>query len=436
MAPIYSQKKADLATWPGDVAHSSPPAARYAELLRRAVLEEHSRVLIESVIIAPDASLALPGGPTLHYTSYARISLDGVTLRTGIRAFGTTAQAAKDAAELRALRIAVGIDDVPMLGRLLTRENLTVDLLWTPGSTASGEFELVISLLGAAAGLQTGVVGPPYKLPVQITKFDRSRGTSYLRARALSPGLIKLLAPYHSAVLKPYVHRLVLALDRRPMSNVGAWNAARIALGLPPLRGHDRHGHHLDGDGLNCGIWNITPLQIQAHYLVHRGDPCLSPALFTLKGTSGGGWPIMIPAPTLLTRHGPLGQPAPDSIWGSLSPLSGVENDAWGTFPTAPGRLPITEAEILQSGVRRDFADSLKSVLDALRKDMGQGTHENVKNATCSSGLSETTVRRALAWLVEMGMVNEVKLTGKVVRDRRPRRGELAHFRLSRPLGW
>lgn len=425
-SPGDEERRKLLATWP-----RSGEAQDYARLLADELLyyRGHRRLLIETSVLcyaipSPREDRIIP-----HHVARAQLWMDRNCVH-GAEAIasGPNPYTAKANAELYALRAsALGRVDMPVLGRLFTRDPLTVDL-----EQIGGRYKAIFRFTSdqAAWYRDCTLSKDTYVVPAYVSTFDEEHGTWYMRLKNIDDDLRALLGRFMTVGQTIYLHRVLLALSSRYISDLENLAATRLALGLPEFKGKLREGHHVDGFGLNNRESNLRPLEPYVHSAYHSGEGGFERFVFGANHPGPLDPILWLPSPTLVTPSGVLGQAGHDALWRQLEE-SGDAPEAYQVPPDHghPPR-PITRREVACLGPEQTLLTTLKALSEA----GGQGMLRILKNTDAGASMATSTLREALERLVDHGIVGKVDLGGGVSEQARALRGVEKHFRLLRPL--
>lgn len=421
-APIGPDKR-PLATWKWN-----EDRAAYAGRLVDELLRHHPSFVVETAVLVYDLRHPLHRDRHIHHHK-ARARLWIGTRCFEAIATGPNPFEAKANAELFALRsAALGRDDVPVLGRLFTDGRITVDL-----EVRGGRYAVVLG-----NDLRDLPWLPPLKLPraeyvmwAYLMPPDPDRGTRYMRIIGpLDPDVEALVKPYMKVPDRPLLHRLVLGLARQPISNIQKWHKSRLALGLTGFKGKLLEVHHIDGEGLDNRHENLRPLERYVHHAIHDADAKADFDAALVGGAVKEGLPsIWLPAPTLVSPYGRLGQLGHDRLWGHVDGVAGVA----GPPPRRAAGHALGPAAIARIAASPAHLRTLRQALAAIVEAGGQGILRNLKSTPGESTMKRNTLRDALTFLAKHGVV-EVTPLGMVPATTRPMPGTKMHFRLLLPL--
>lgn len=427
-----------FSTKPGTERARHGDALHYLRVLLDVLLRRQPRLMIESTIVVY--------AKDVHYFEcLARLRLRDRSIE--MVAGGSTPQAARLNAELFALRKAVFGQDVPILGRLLSRGRLMADLAFHGDRPVVGIQGGQYSLTLCEDHRDTppaSWLGPPvlprskYTIPVTLQPDDENRRTRYLLVGGLHPDIKKVVSPFMNTKGPIYLHRLLLALQGRSINNLKRLNELRCDLWLQPYEGELLHGHHINAIGYDNRQANLQALTEEEHASKHsvwiRSYNDISQGMEYRR--ADGIKAVLRPPPRIIVSPDHYDMVdmglhlAEDAHLGPQ--VAGPKGDVHPVTLSDDVSLqtPVSTAEIKAVAGRSDRERNLRKVISALISLGGQGKYAEFKNARSLRGVSEGAVRNALCSLEGAGII----VTTRVNPMSSFKRGSEKHFRLSRPL--
>jgi hypothetical protein len=281
------------------------------------------------------------------------------------------------------------IGDVPVLGRLIDRDDLRVTLTRAAGN--SEKFMLEVQW-GPRRRHMVGNLLRSTSFMAQVTMEPRDprRRTRYLRVHVTS--ILKVqrqnLEPYIDLTRKAYLHRL-----------------------LPALAHVDVRGlqvHHVNGYGPDCGIENLEPMTKSQHQDLH---------LVFAEGDDGSGHVAglerfdQVEGELLTLCSDVQGKPRHRRQEGLSSWYAAIHRHRAGTGPFPPPMMP--DRGILSR--LSDRADRQRHLLALL--DFVWDSDEPVTFRACelALSLSLSAVRQLVESLCSNGLIRTVKVGRRLV---------------------
>lgn len=427
-------KLVKLAHWPRDLNDS---VRDYLRILLRALLSQHSRLLLEATLILfSDSAEKCECMVRLSSATYGAKFASGEEAIEWTAA-GATPEVAYLNAALFAIRRAVLGADVPVLGRLLGERNLSVDLEVREGhSIYDGRYILrVHEDRREVAWIVPMLPEGDYELTVSVRKGKR---TQYLVIDNLKDAqnapLEALVSPNMRVTSTILVHRFLLALGGRVINDLKNLNDLRCSLDLEPFEEDLRHGHHLNGWGLDNRIENLRPLTPREHAKEHD-------IWFTSYDDLSKGLVDDAESKIVILKRIRPSMIGSSKYFEQLRFLDHLGSDA--PFSRPPGATaevsvgsnnetlrPVTTAEIKAIAGISPSDKHIQYTLSALRILGGQGRFLALKNTKPLAHVPTTTVRDALKRLEGAGIIASCSLSSSGSLGR----GAERHFRLLRPL--
>lgn len=413
----------------------------YMRVLLEVLLRRHQRVMIESTIVVYEDDVA-------YYECLARLRTRHH--RFEVIAGGSTPQAARFNAELFAVRKAVLREDMPVLGRLLSQGRMQVDLVFYR--------DPVVGILGRWYGLdvredqrdlpQSWCLDPP-RLPkseypmmrVSIQDDNVNKRTRYLIVDNLHQDVKALVGPFMNTDGTIYLHRLLLALQGKPINDLKSLNDLRRGLELVPYEGDLLHGHHINAIGYDNRQENLQALTEKEHAKKHvvwiKSYNDIAQGMEYWREAEVKA--LLRPPPRVIVTPGhydvqTIFDLEPYSAEGELLGrfLVGLQGDVYPMDLPIQVPLPnsVTNAEIKLVAGRSDRESNLLKVISSLVALGGQGKFSEIKNARSLRRVSENTVRNSLRSLEGAGVIHGTKVNPMTTSER----GAEKHYRLARPL--
>lgn len=448
--PLSPGERAYFARWPdrqwrdhgtGRLLVQHADGRDYMRLLLQALLPSQRRVVIEAAIV-------LFADDVPYYECLVRLrSADRLV---EMKAGGGNPAEARFNAELFAIRHAVLGEEVPVLGRLLAHRRLAVDLLPHKGDPSiAWWYDLVVTEdrrrlpweAEAGASMPFALPEPSYTVPVSLQPASAGKRTRYLVVDILPADLARVVSPYMAIGETVYVHRLLLALQGKPISGVMALNPFRELIGTAPFEDEILHAHHINGVGYDDRQANLQPLTPAEHARRHEkwlrdyNDIAAGMQYRADRGVRG----VLLAPPRVIVSpdHYDMETELVRVVHPSTHAASGrspriVRGDVYPSLPALDpsAAKPVTVAELAQVAGREDKAHNMVLVLRALVRNGGAGTFQEIKKSRSLWRVAENTVRRQLDSMIGARII----ACNRLDRDALGGKGARLHYRLVRPL--